>query len=156
MRITERFKAVSILEPVDTEAGIDGQSVNMGLLHELCMFLTFGAVTGDAVLKLYVGATDGTKTTAIAFKYRLASGDFKAASADAFGAFTDVASTGLTLTAATFDHKMVAIEFDSQAIPDATPWLTLELSAAASASLTACIAIGQPRFASNAGTPSVV
>ena len=155
MRISERFKPVSILEPVDTEAGIDGQSVNMGLLHEICYLLTFGAVTGDAVLKFYVGASDGTKTTAVAFKYRLASGDFKAASADLFGAFTDVASTGLTLTAATFDHKMVAIEFDAQAIADATPWLTLELSNAASASLTACIAIGEPRFASNTGTTVV-
>lgn len=155
MRISERFKAVSILEPVDTEAGIDGQSVNMGLLNEICYLLTFGAVTGDAVLKFYVGATDGTKTTAVAFKYRLASGDFKAASADLFGAVTDVANTGLTLTAATFDHKMVAIEFDSQAIADATPWLTIELSAAASASLTACIAIGDQRFASNTGTSVV-
>jgi hypothetical protein len=155
MRISERFKIVSIYEPVDTEAGLDGQSVNMGLLHSICFILSFGAVTGDAVLKFYVGATDGTKTTAVAFKYRLSSGDFKAANADQLGAVTDVASSGLTLTAATHDHKLLVIEFDSQAIADATPWLTVELSAAASASLTACVAIGAPRFASNAGTTVV-
>ena len=155
MKISENFIVVPIYEPVDTEAGLDGQSVNMGLLHSLCYALTFGAVTGDAVLKFYIGATDGTKTTAVAFGYRLSSGDFKAASADLYGALTAVASTGLTLTAATYDHRTVLIEFDSQAIADATPWLTIELSAAASASLTACIGVGVPRYQSNTGTTVV-
>jgi hypothetical protein len=156
MRFSERYKIAPVYEPVDTEAGLDGDSINMGLLHELCYALTFGAVTGDAVLKFYVGATAGTKTTAIAFSYRLSAADFKVALADTYGALTAVASTGLTLAAATFDHRTALIEFDSQAIADATPWLTIELSAAASASLTACLAIGEPRHASNAGTPSVL
>lgn len=155
MRISERFKVVPIYEPVDTEAGLDGQSVNMGLMHQMCYLLTFGAVTGDAVLKFYVGATDGTKTTAVAYSYRVTGADFKAANADLFGSATAVASTGLTLTAASFDHRTLAIEFDAQVIPDATPWLTVELSAAASASLTACLAIGEPRNASNSGTTVV-
>lgn len=155
MGISESFKVCPVLEPVDTEAGIDGQSINMGLLHQFAYALTFGAITGDAVLKFYVGASDGTKTTAVAFKYRLSSGDFKAASADNYGALTAVASSGLTLTAATYDHRMLVIEFDGQAIPDATPWLTMELSSAASASITACVGIGDPRFASNAGTTVV-
>ena len=155
MRISERYTVIPIYEPVDTEAGLDGQSVNMGLLHSAAFFLQWGAVTGDAVLKFYVGATDGTKTTAIAFSYRLSSGDFKAASADLYGALTAVASTGLTLTAATYDHRVLCIEFDSQGIADATPWLTVELSAAASASLTAGVAVCLPRFGSNAGTSAV-
>lgn len=155
MRISERFRPITVLEPVDAEAGIDGQSINMGLLHSVALPINFGAVTGDAVLKFYVGATDGAKTTAIAFSYRLSSGDFKAASADLFGAATAVASTGLTCTAATFDHKTAYVEFDSQAIPDATPWLTLEFSNAASVLLVACSAIGVPRNASNAGTTVV-
>jgi len=152
MRFSERFKVTPVIEPLDTEAGIDSDSINMGLLHLFCFALTFGAITGDAVLKFYVGATAGTKTTAIAFGYRLSAADFKAALSDTYGALTAVASTGLTLTAATFDHRTVLIEFDSQAIPDATPWVTAELSAAASASLTAGIGIGEPRHASNAGT----
>jgi hypothetical protein len=152
MRFSERFKIAPVIEPVDTEAGIDSDSVNLGLLHAFCYALTFGAITGDAVLKAYVGATAGAKTTAIAFTYRLSSADFKAANADLYGAATAVAAAGLTLTAATFDHRTALIEVDSQAIPDATPWVTLELSAAASASLTACLGIGEPRNASNAGT----
>lgn len=155
MRISESHIVVPIYEPVDTEAGLDGQSINMGLLHSASFFLFFGAVTGDAVLKFYVGASDGTKTTAVAFNYRVSQGDFKAASADLYGAVTAVASTGLTLTAATFDHRVLAIEFDSDVIASATPWLTVELSAAASASLTACLAIGTPRFKSNTGTTVV-
>jgi hypothetical protein len=152
MRFSERYKVAPIIEPLDTEAGIDSDSVNMGLLHEFCFALTFGAITGDAVLKFYVGATAGTKTTAIAFTYRVSGADFKAAGADLYGALTSVASTGLTLTAASFDHRTVLVEFDSQAIPDATPWVTAELSAAASVSLTAGLGIGEARFASNTGT----
>lgn len=155
MRFSENYIFIPILEALDTQAGIDGQSVNMGLLHSICFPINFGAVTGDAVLKFYVGATDGTKTTAVAFSYRLSSGVYKAASADLLGAETDVASTGLTLTAATYANKTLVIEFDSQAIPNATPWLTLELSAAASVLLTACVAIGHARYQSNTGTTVV-
>jgi len=155
MRFSEQYVFVPVFEALDTQGGIDGQSINMGLLHSVCFPLNFGAVTGDAVLKFYVGATDGTKTTAVAFKYRLSTGVYKAASADLLGAVTDVASTGLTLTAATFTTKTIVVEFDAQAIPSATPWLTAELSAAASVLLTACVAIGQPRYQSNAGTSVV-
>lgn len=152
MRFSERFISIPVVEPVDAEAGIDSDSINMGKLHSVALPFHFGAVTGDAVLKFYVGATAGTKTTAVAFSYRLSSGDFKAASADLYGAATAVASTGLTLTAATYDHRTLLIEFDSQAIPDATPWLTAEFSAAASVLLVACHGIGVPRLASNAGS----
>lgn len=154
-RHSERKILIPVLEPVDAEAGIDGDSIHMGRLHLVSYALTFGAVTGDAVLKFYVGATAGTKTTAVAFTTRLSSADFKAAGADLYGAATAQASTGLTLTAATYDHRTLVIEFDSQAIPDATPWLTLELSAAASALLVSCTAIGSPRLQSNTGTTAI-
>lgn len=157
MRISESFILIPILEALDTEAGIDGQSINMGLLHSVCFPINFGAITGNAVLKFYVGATDGTKTTSIAFKTRLSSGVYKAASADLYGALSaaTVAADGLTLTAATYKNKTLIVEFDSQEIAAATPWLTLELSAAATVLLTACVAIGVPRYGSNAGTTVV-
>ena len=155
MRISEDFVVVPILEPLDTQAGIDGQSVNMGLVHSMAFPMVFGAITGDAVLKFYVGATDGTKTTAVAFSYRLSSGVYKAASADLLGDVTAVASTGLTLTAATFKNKTTIVEFDSDVIPVATPWLTLELSAAADVLLVSCSGIGRPRYQSKTGTSVV-
>ena len=155
MRLSEHFIAVPILEPLDTQAGIDGQSINMGLLHSAAFVFQFGAITGDAVLKFYVGASDGTKTTAIAYTTRLSEGDYKAASADLYGAETDVASTGLTLTAATYDHRVLVVEFDSQAIDGATPWVTCELSAAADVLLVSCLVVGRPRYQSNTGTTVV-
>lgn len=149
MRFSENFAHPYIIKPVDGEAGLDGDSVHMGKVHSIAYKFAFGAVTGDAVLKFYVGATEGAKTTAVAFKYRLSAADQAAATSDQFGAATDVASSGLTLTAATFDNRMVIVEFDSQAIPDATPWLTPELSAAASVLLVSCTAECDTRAAGN-------
>lgn len=157
MRQSERLKIFALTESADvTTAGVDSDSINFGLIHEGCFALNFGNITGDDVLRVFVGATAGTKTTAVAFKYRLASGDTKAAGADSYGAFTDVTATGLTLTAATFDHRCVVVEVDSQAVPDATPWVTLEIAGAATVQNVSIMFVGQPRFASNSGTPTVI
>lgn len=157
MRLSERLKIVPLTESADvTTNGVDGKSINMGKLHAVCFLINFGAITADDTLKFYVGAATATKTTAIAFRYRLAAADTTVALSDTLGAFTSVASTGLTLTAATYDHKLLVVEFDSSEIPDATPWLTLETAGSATTSNISVVAIGEPRFASNAGTPSVI
>ena len=157
MRFSERYKIIPLTESADvTTSGVDSQSINVGLMHEVCFLLNFGAVTSDDTLKVYVGAATATKTTAIAFKYRHAAADTAAALSDTLGAVTSVASTGLTLTAATFDHKLLVVEVDSQAIADATPWVTLEIAGSASAQNISIVAIARPRFASNSGTPSVI
>jgi hypothetical protein len=157
MRFSERYKVLPLTESADvTTAGVDTKSINMGKVHEACFLLNFGAVTGDDALKVYVGAATATKTTAIAFKYRLAAADTAGVLSDTQGAFTDVASTGLTLTAATFDHKLVVVEVDSQAIADATPFVTLEIAGSATAQNISIVAIVQPRYASNSGTPSIL
>lgn len=157
MRFSERYHILPLTESADvTTNGVDTQSVNIGKFHELCFLLNFGAVTANDALKVYVGAADATKTTAVAFKYRLAAADTGAASSDTFGAFTDVASSGLTLTAATFDHKTVTVEVDAQAISDDTPWVTLEIAGSATTQNISIVAIARPRYASNAGTPTAV
>ncbi len=157
MRFSERFKVSALTESADvTTNGVDSYSVNMGKLHNGCWLVNFGAVTANDALLVYVGAAQGSKTTAIAFKYRLAAADTKAALSDTFGAFTDVAATGLTLTAATVDHKLLIVEIDSQAIADATPWVTLEIAGSATTQNVSIVFIGEPRFSSNSGTPSVV
>src|SRR5262245_48242382 len=132
MRFSERFKLFALTESADvTTNGVDSKSINMGLVHEGCWLLNFGSVTADDALKVYVGAATATQTTAVACKYRHAAAHTKSALSDTFGAWTDVASTGLTLTAATFDHKALIVEVDSQAISDATPWVTLEIAGSA-------------------------
>ena len=157
MRFSESYKIVALTESADvTTSGVDGYSVNMGKLHNGAWLINFGAITADDILQFYVGASQGTKTTAIAFKYRLAAADTKAALSDTFGAFTDVASTGLTLTAATFDHKLVIVEVDSQAIDDAKPYVTLEIAGSATTQNVSIAFIGNPRDIGNSGLPSVL
>lgn len=157
MRFSERYKIIPLTESADvTTAGVDTQAIHVGKLHEVCFLLQFGSVVADDVLKVYVGAATATKTTAVAFKYRLAAADTKVALSDTLGAFTSVASTGLTLTAATFDHRLVVVEIDSQAIDDATPWVILEIAGSATTQNVTILAIAWPRYASNAGTPTAI
>lgn len=155
MRFTESFKQIPVLEPADYQAGIDGDSIDMSLLHSVVIPLNFGALTGNAVLKLYSGATAGTKTTALAFQYRVSDADFKEAGADGLGALVDVASTGLTLTATTFDHKHVTIELRATEMTEGEEWLTVEFSSAADLLTLACTAFGHPRYAAHDG-PTVL
>lgn len=157
MRFSETYKIVPCCVSSDkTTNGVDTQSIHAGKVHELCYMLNFGAITSDDALKVYVGAATATKTTAIAFKYRHAAADTGQALSDTFGAATDVASTGLTLTAATYDNKLLLVEIDSQAIADATPWVTLEIAGSASAQNVSIVAIARPRAASTGGLPSVI
>lgn len=157
MRFSERYRVFPLTETGDvTTAGIDTKSIHVGMFHEFCFLLNFGSVTADDALKVYVGAATATKTTAVAFKYRLTAADTKSALSDTYGAFTDVASSGLTLTATTFDHKLVVVEVDSQAIADATPYVTLEIAGSATTQNISIVGIGWPRFANNANLPSVI
>lgn len=157
MRLSERLKFVPLTESADvTTNGVDTQSVHMGYYHEFAFLLNFGAITSDDTLKVYVAAADATKTTAVAFKYRLAAADTAAASSDTLGAFTAATSSGITLTAATYDHRLLVVEVDAQAIDDATPWVTLEIAGSASTQNISIIGVGTPRYASNAGTPTTV
>jgi hypothetical protein len=156
MRISEQYAVVPLIEAKDYgSAGIDSDSVNMGKLHSLCAVFAFGAITGNSILKVYTGATAGTKTTAVAFKYRIGGGDYKASSADILGAFTDVTSSGLTLTAATFDHREVVVEVDAQAMPDGKEWLTFEIDNTATVLLVGAVGIGSARANGNTN-PTVI
>lgn len=145
MRFTERDVPIPLIESKDYgSAGIDSDGINLGLLHGMAAVFMFGALTGDSVLKVYAGAT-AAKTTAVAFKYRLGAADFKVALADQLGDEIAVASSGLTLTAASFDHRMLTIEIDSQSLPDGKGWVTFEISATASVLNVGAVGIGWGR-----------
>lgn len=140
---------IAVLSSANHQAGVDGDSFTMKLNHHASIVLLFGAITGDAVLKVYSGATDGTKTTSMAFKHRLSSGDQGNANADKFGTESTVtASSGLTLTAATYDNRTLVVEIEESMLADGEPWVTLELSSAASALNASALALVTPRFAS--------
>ncbi len=149
-RISEQHNIIPVAEGKDYgSAGVDFDSVHMGRMHSIAIAIAFGTVTGNSILKVSTGATEGTKTTDIAFKYRVGGGVFKAASADILGAATAVASTGLTLTGTTFIHKLVVIEIDADTVTDGQPWVTVSLDATATALTLGAIGIGYPRHQSN-------
>jgi len=145
MRFCERHKIVPLLEPQDHEAGVDCDSVSMeNYGHATLIFL--GELTGDAILTVNSGASAGTKTTAETFNYRATAADLKNASGDALG--TEATSAALTLTAATYEDRMLVVELDADALTAGQPWITPSISDAASEELVACVAIlSQPRYA---------
>ena len=154
-RISESLQFVPVVEAKDYgSAGIDFDSVHIGRLTTLSFAVNFGLLTGNSILKVSTGATEGTKTTDIAFKYRIGGGAFKAASADILGDPVAVTSAGLTLTAATFQHKLVVIEIDADNGTDAQPWVTVSIDATATVLSVGGVAVGRPRYAGH--TPPTV
>lgn len=150
MRVSESLILIPVVESKDYgSAGIDFDSVHMGRLLSMSVGINFGLLTGNSVLKVSTGATEGTKTTDIAFKYRIGGGAYKAASADILGDPVAVTSAGLTLTAATFQHKLIVIEVDADNLTDGQPWVTVSIDATATVLNVGGLAVGYPRHASH-------
>ena len=148
MRLCEQTKIVPIIEPEDHQGGVDGDSVSLENYRHVTFIFTFGELTGDAVLTVNSGATAGTKTTAETFNYRATSADLKNASGDALG--TEATSAALTLTAATYEDRMLVVEMDASEFTASQPWITPALSDAASELLVSCVAVlSNPRYAQN-------
>jgi hypothetical protein len=152
-RASETLSLPYILKPGDHQAGVDGDSVHMGRVFSLAFLIQFGALTGDAILSIYSGATNGTKTTQATFRYRLASAVQGSANGDQFAAWAT--SSALTLTAATYQNKLLVVEIDSADLADGQRWATLEFSSAASALNASVVAVGRPRHAAN-NPPTVI
>jgi hypothetical protein len=150
MRQIDHNLVIPLAEPADHQAaGLDFDSFNAGAAAHWDIFVQFGALTDNSVLKVYVGASAAAKTTALTFRYRYSDGDYKAASADLFET-ADATSAALTLTAGTYDHRVLYIALDGPEVADATPWVTIEVDATATVLLMSAIAIG-----SNARRPRV-
>ena len=149
MRLAEQTKIVPLIDPADyNSAGKDGDSFTMKNYAHATIVVVFGALTGNSVLKVYEGATAGTKTTAKTFNYRLGSAAIGTAIADTLAAETS--SAALTLTAATYNNKVLVIELDDSELTDGTPWVTVEIDATATALFVSAMAIlSKPRYAQN-------
>lgn len=148
MKFSENFTFIPMLKAADHEAGADTDSVNMGLLHSLCLQIQAGSVTtAGPEIKAYSGASAGTKTTALVMKYRLGSAAAKSATADVLGAWqTSVAADGITFGTSD-DDKLLVIEMDSTEMTAGEPWLTFEIDADADAFFAGVVAIADPRQA---------
>lgn len=147
-RADYEYTPITVVEPKDYgSVGIVGDSIDMSKCHRVCFSISFGAITGNSILSFYTGASAGTKTTQIAFNYRFSGGDYKATSADVFGAEVAVAATGLTLTAATYDHRKILVNIESVDCPDGKNWLTLDIDATATVMLVSVDGLASPLYA---------
>ena len=140
MRLSEKNGIVFGYKPADhNAAGIDADSINTKCCTHVTYLLQFGTLVADSVLTVSSGAADGTKTTAETFYYRLAGADQGSTGADVYAAET--AATSLTLTAATYDNKLLIVEVPVSEITEGQPFLTLSVSDVATTLFTSCVAI---------------
>lgn len=131
-RVLDHCGVINVCEPANYgSAGIEFDSFTMRDAPHADILVQFGAVTGNSVLSVYCGATAGAKTTLVPFRYRLASGDFKAASADQYADQATDADGQLTLTAATYDHKVLVIMLDGAELTADKPYVTVDVDATA-------------------------
>lgn len=138
VKLTEDNHLIYVLKPADHQAGAVGDSFQMTDGHA-AFVVQFAAVTGDAVLTVSKGATAGTKTTALTFRYRLTSAAQAATAGDVFGAWASSAS--LTLTAATYANKLLVVEIDASQVAEGGPWVTFDFSGAANALNASVLAV---------------
>lgn len=150
-RLAESFKIVPVAQPQDHQAAaVTGDSILMKN-YSWCTFIVhFGDLTGNAVLQINQGATDGADTTTIPFVYRLSSAIIAAASADVLGDETAVTTT-LTLTAATYEDKILIIDVNPAEMTDGYDWLTFYTDATATEQFMSVVAILTPKYANAAG-----
>ncbi len=146
MNLAQKLRFVPIVNTADYNNGADGDSINMGKASRATIIIMFGAITGDSILKLFSGAANAAKTSALTFKYALGSAVVGTASADVLAAQTT--SAALTLVAATYANKMLVLEIDAAQmdIANSKKWLTLEIGAEASAGIAHAVAIIEPRY----------
>jgi hypothetical protein len=157
MRLSEELGFIPLFEPKDAAAGAYvSDAFHAGLFDSVSLYLSFGAITGNStVLTVNADLTSALATaltTPIAFKYRLSDAAYKTApaaqgsNADQFGDPIAVASTGLTLVAATFNHMTIVIELDPDTLAK-TPWVTVNTTASANPLLMAGFGVGRSRYA---------
>ena len=141
--LSHNLVLADLLAPADQQAGADSDSVNMGHLSLIAIMVHFGALTGNAVLKVFSGATDGAKTTALTFRYRRAGADTKSALNDQKQA--ELTSAALTLTAADYNLTQLEIEVRDSEMAADEPWLTVEIGSEASDVIIGISMAGTPR-----------
>jgi len=150
MRQSESLAFVNLFEPKDkTAAAYVSDAVNLGLWNSFTAYISFGAITADTVITVYGDTTAALATaltTPIAWKYRLSAADYKAALSDQFGDPIAVLATGLTATATTFDHRVIAIEFDSDTLVGGAAWVTINLSSVGNPLLVSGVGVGSARY----------
>ena len=156
MRLSETYKKVPLLASADINLGVDSDSVNLAGYHGASFDIIFGpsyAGAAGAIIKLYSGASVGSKDTPLTFNYRYTSGAIKAASADILTAWAT--SAALQLAPALMASRLLTIEVDAAEMPAGHSWLTIEVGAEADAGEMTIMAHLVPRYPSAAGVTAL-
>ena len=154
MRLTQEKGIVYCYEVADhNAAGIDTPGINMENYGHVTFLVQFGQLDGDSVLKVYEGETkaeaEATDDTEIDFYYRLSEEDAGDEDCDTFGDDTKIADkdAGLTLTAATYDEKLLVVEVDASTLSADNKYICLEIDDTATELFVGTTAIlSEPRY----------
>jgi len=152
MRLAENMKIVPLLNSANYGAGVSMDSINMKNYHHATIIITFGAITGNAGLKIYSGATAAATTSALEFDYALAGAAIASSSADVLAAnATATAASGITLTAGIYASKMLVIDVNASKmdIANGEEWLTAVINGSASSGIAHAVAILESRYSGN-------
>ena len=129
----------------DGTASLDLDSFKMNLWESAAICILFSAtLTGNNVLTVNGGLTVGAKTVALSFNYRLGSAAPKNATADVLAVGQSAKVATLTLTAATYQGKMLVLELEATDLQSSNviyPWVTVNLDGTASACTVAAWAV---------------
>jgi len=149
MRLCEDKKIVPIINSADIVSGLDSDSINVKGASHVALLCMFGpSLSGDPVLTLYEGATDGAKTAIVTFPYRYGGAAVGSASSDILS--TETTSAALTCTGTTFVSRILIIEVDVAIMTDGYDWLTLQVGSEASAGELTVVAVIEPGYKSPA------
>jgi len=149
-RFSESHGILGLTVDGDWNAGFDSDSIDMAKYNHACVIIIGdSSLAGNAVIKVYGGATAGTKTAAATFAYRYAGGNVGSASSDVFDAVET--SAALTTTATSMDSRVTLIEFEAADLNVSGTqyrYATVEVSAAGTAGTCDIVAIlSEPRYA---------
>lgn len=148
----EQLHFVPLLASANTGAGVDCDSINMKYAHKAMIYFSNGATSGSAVLKIYSGATEGAKTSALPFRYTYGGAAIGSDSSDYYAAWANAtAASGLTLASATYSSKAMIFEIDASDmdIANGEEWLTAEISSAGTSGITHAVAVLSMRYKEN-------
>lgn len=137
--LTENLGVIMALAPDADLYASDPASdvINMTDCQRLS-FLIFEGAGGTGTATVTVLACDNTtpsNTSAIAFKYRVASNS--GTLTDVFGTLTDATSSGFTTTAGA--NKIIEVVVDAKDLPDGYPYVQLKLVEVADSPVDACV-----------------
>jgi len=117
--------------------------------HAAILISHSAAVTGNNVLYVYGGLTVGAKTAAATFEYRYGGAAEGSANADVLSAVAT--SAALTLTAATYQGRLLVLELDAEDLNISNvqyDWVTVNFDGTASVGTVSAFAVlSQPRYA---------